>query len=429
MATQLNTLEIGDAAELQRRLTQFTRQFPQAGTVKVAFTDAQHADEVFAVPPLGEGIGLDAGCIAKLFTAALLSALILRRRIRPDDCVVALLPLREKKVRSQLLGVTVAHLLNHMHGLDDTALGAAPLRSDGTIDCDALCMELLCTPPLFAPGALYNYGRAGGYLAGALVEQLYARPFGSVLESELLKPLGVRLVVGDRSCVGDTTPLVCPSTGGHWRLTEMDVLKFLAQQLTSSDDSQSCSSLWPILQSASQRLPAWSPTEQSINLGWKGYGQGWYGHDGRASDSSMLARINVERRIALVISCAGFSGNDPSYVALSRLFRDWFPELTRIDAPRSTNTEATRSLDLGAFTGTYQTRASSIAVYLRDGELFMRIGDQAQRAHRLRAATETLFLAAPAEHDVYPYVQFIRPAGEGRHEYLWNGQNVWRRCS
>lgn len=431
MATQSNLVEIGRTADLQLRLSKFVRQFPQAGAVKIAFTDAQHAAEVFTAAPRGDGIGLHASCIAKLFTSALLSTLVLRKMIRPTDGVAALLPIREKKVRGLLRGMTVAHLLNHTHGLDDTALGSVPLLSDGTIDCNALCAELISTPPLFAPGALYNYGRGGGYLAGSVVEQLYAKPFGGVLETELLKPLGIRLVVGDHSCVAHATLLACPSTGGHWRLTEMDVLKLLAQRLRSSDGTDS-QILWdhlPIMQSASQRLPGWSPTEQSINLGWKGYGQGWYGHDGRAPDSSMLARINVERRVALVISCAGFSGNDPSYVVLSRLFRDWFPELTRIDAPRSMDKAAAQCLNLGKFAGTYRTRASSIVVGQSESELFMHMGGQAQRAHRLRAAAENLFLATPAEHDVYPYVQFIGPAADGRHEYLWNGQNVWRRCA
>lgn len=423
MTTQLNALDVGNAAELQLRLSSFARQFPRSGAVKIAFAHAQHAGEVFTTTPQLEHSGIHASCMAKLFTSALLSSLILRQKIQPHDPVASLLPVREQKVRTALSALTVVHLLNHTHGLDDTALGSVPLHADGRIDCNALCTELVSTPPLFLPGTLYNYGRAGGYLAGALIEQLYERPFRTVLNTELLQPLGVRLVVGDQSCVGHPAPVVCPSRGGHWLVTEMDVLKLLARQLASSDSPLA------IMRAASQRLPGWSPTEKSIHLGWKSYAPGWYGHDARGLNSSMLARMNVELGVALVIGCAGFSGNDPAYIALSRLFRDWFPELTQIDAPRPLNKMTGQSLNLDTFAGTYRTRATAIVVDHRGGELFLRRADQAGPAHRFRGAADNLFLAVSAAPGVFPYVQFIGANADNPHEYLWNGQNVWRRTS
>lgn len=431
MATQTDALQIGDVTELELRLSKLARQFPQAGAVTVAFTDVRHECRAFTTPSRdGDEMGLPAGCMAKLFTSALLSRLVLLRKINPDDSVVALLPIHEREVRAQLVGVTVAHLLNHAHGLDDSALGAAPLLSNGSIDCNALCSEMVSAPSLFAPGALYNYGHGGGYLAGAIVEQLYAMPFASVLQSELLEPHGLRLVIEEQAGA-DAVALVCPSTGGDWYVTELQLLKLLAQQLAApeSPTPSPAADHLSIMRACSQRLPGWSPTEKSINLGWKGYGWDWYGHDGRSASSSLLARINAKGKFALVISCVGFSGIDPSYVLLSRLFRDWFPEIGRIDAPRSIDPAAAQDMDLGAFTGTYRTRASTVVVGRTDRELFVRLGDQGGRPHRLIAAADNLFLTAPAVRDAFPFMQFIRPAADGRHEYLWNGQNVWRRCA
>jgi hypothetical protein len=66
---------------------------------------------------------------------------------------------------------------------------------------------------------------------------------------------------------------------------------------------------------------------------WPAIGWDWYGYDRRSTNSSLLARINAKGKLALVISCVGFSGIDPSYVLLSGLFREWFPAIGRIDAP------------------------------------------------------------------------------------------------
>jgi hypothetical protein len=210
----------------------------------------------------------------------------------------------------------------------------------------------------------------------------------------------------------------------------MEVLALFAQQVAASSPMNPERPAGPlaIMQAASHPLPGWSPIEKSIHFGWKGYRPGWYGHDARSPNASMLARMNVERGVALVISCVGFAGNDPAYLALSSVFGDWFPELTRIDAPRPLDALSAQRLDLGAFTGTYRTRATSIVVTQQQGALFLRREDQVGEGHRYRGAQDDLFLIASAAPGAFPYVQFIRPATD-RPQYLWNGQNVWRRCA
>lgn len=81
--------------------------------------------------------------------------------------------------------------------------------------------------------------------------------------------------------------------------------------------------------------PAWmEPDREIYQLGMERIRMDWYGHDGRAPNASMLARINVKRRVALVISCVRFFQESIRVMSFClACSATGFPGLTRIDAP------------------------------------------------------------------------------------------------
>jgi hypothetical protein len=191
-----------------------------------------------------------------------------------------------------------------------------------------------------------------------------------------------------------------------------------------------------IMLSQSHALSGWNPTEKSINFGWKNYGADWYGHDARWRSSSLLARINTRHRVAIVISSERFTGSDPVYLVLARMFGEIFPDLVTIDVPALLGADAARDMDYTVFTGVYRTRASEVILSQDPQGLFLRVpggsisGGAASspgRTYRLRAARENVFLTSPAELEVFPYLQFLGTSAGGCYDYLWNGHNLWRR--
>jgi CubicO group peptidase (beta-lactamase class C family) len=416
---------------LQRALDELSQQYPQMGEVCVVLVDGQTRQRAVAGcdPDAPLGVATRASCVAKLFTVALLINLLARAKVDVQEEVRVYLPVPEPQRRA-LAGITFAHLLNHSHGLDDSVLLRCPLRPDDRVDTDSLCRELLASPPLFDPGDLHSYGSAGAYLASAVLEHLYDRPFRTLLERELLDGLGLVL----EESPDPTVAAVCPATGGRWLLTPRDLATMLASHL------ELAAGVHGVLQghlgrmlACSQSLPGWNPTEQGVHLGWKGYGADWYGHDGRWSYSSLLGRINTRHRVAIAIGTTCFTGRDPVYLLLSRLFGARFPELTGINVPTLLSVPEARSMDRAPFKGVYRSRASTVTVFEEGEQLFLRPASHntaaagTPRTYRLRPARNEIFVTAPAELQVFPYVQFIRPSVRGCYEYLWSGQNLWRR--
>ncbi len=401
------------------------------GNVSVALVDAQHRQcTLICNAPEGQpGADTRASCVAKLFTATLLSNLLVRAGIGLSREVAECLPL-DGVQRRGLAGVSFTHLIDHSHGLDDSALTHCPVAPDGTVDAGALCRDLLAAPPLFEPGELHSYGSAGAYLAGAAIEHLYGRPFCDVLEQELLGPLGILL----REAADGKVPKVCPANGGRWLLSARELAQLLAVHLEMAiGGSPGVRGHPDLMQADSRPLPGWNPTELGIRFGWKDYGGAWYGHDGRWSGSSLLGRINTRRRVAIAIGATDFTRRDPVYAILEGLFGEQFPEVAGIRVPMLLSAEEAQRADREAFKGVYEARTCAVAVFEEGGQLLLRIeGRSASRtppgAYRLRAAQENVFMTSPSGLELFPYVQFLRPSRSGRYQYLWNGQNLWRRA-
>jgi hypothetical protein len=171
------------------------------------------------------------GCLTKLITAGLLASELPDLSLDVGAVLAACEP--------ALAGVTLLHLLEHTHGLDDSLLHAAPLDAHGRIDVGELAGALGVVPRLAVPGAVYSYSNAGAWLAAAVLEHRYGCRYADLLGSALaLRRL--------------PQAQLCAALGRRFTLPVGALLSFL--QVTAS--SWPCSSPW-------RQLPGWNLSNEA----------------------------------------------------------------------------------------------------------------------------------------------------------------------
>lgn len=136
--------------------------------------------------PLTPGTLFQIGSISKIFTATLVMRLVEQGKLDLDTPVIAWLPDLPLADDNARITVTLRQLLSHAggfegdyfvdHGHGDDALTKA-VAEFGTLR--------QWTPP----GALWAYNNAGFVLAGAVVERVTGKPFETVMQEEIFKPL------------------------------------------------------------------------------------------------------------------------------------------------------------------------------------------------------------------------------------------------
>lgn len=93
-------------------------------------------------------------------------------------------------------GITVRHLLQHTHGLEDF-YGSDAYREDTGLSIDEstsdeLAAWSLAQPLRFAPGSDWSYGLAGYVLLGYLLETVSGSSYVELVDDEVLTPLAIR---------------------------------------------------------------------------------------------------------------------------------------------------------------------------------------------------------------------------------------------
>ncbi len=346
------------------------------------------------------------GCLAKLFTAMLARRAFEERRLAPDEQASDLF--MAGAARRALRGITVRHLLEHTHGLDDSLLCALPRDSRGRVDAEALAHAVRAMAPLGIPGALYSYGNAGAWVIAALLERLNCRPYAVQLVETLLEPLGLD--------ARGSAASICPATGGELALDATDLLNLVAEAAFAAPD------VWPDEECAGDYgfatpLPGWNPLERGIYLGWKYHGAGWLGHQSVWPGHSVLVRAHPRRRLALIAA----STDHPAAVVAARVFGAHLPELFELKIP------ARRTAILGRPTGAFRSAAWRVDVHDVDDELELRArrADTAEECSAvLRAVVPGLWLTRPVL-SVFPHVEVV----ELDRAYLWNGRFVLPRSA
>ena len=359
-----------------------------------------------------------AGCLAKLITARLVTEAVEDGHLHWSDEIDDVLPSKHLS-RRKLAGVTVRHLLEHTHGLDESALDRVPRRSDGFIDAASLC-DGLAARRIFSPGALYSYGSVGGWLAGAALESVYRKRYAQLLDQrDLMCP----------AASGEAVPAetICPATGEDLQLTGAQWLTFIHQHI--GDSATPRRSLALALCEKQIPLPGWHLSEQAISLGWKSYGEGWFGHNSNLSQGSAILRVNPPERIAIVI---GVEGTGQAALALPGLFGHSFPELRNLRPPRLLSPDECRAIRYDQYVGTYSQSARKHVVKLaREDALELSSYDAHANRHCgpswLRPARGGLFIPEPPQEGHLRFVQFIANQDSDDFEYLWNGSQLWRK--
>jgi CubicO group peptidase (beta-lactamase class C family) len=351
------------------------------------------------------------GCLAKILTATLAWKVLAKARIDVDTLLGSLVDLGAS---STALGrITLRHLLDHTHGLDDSLI-VSPTLLDGFIDVIDLARRASTVRPLAQPGALYSYGGVGAWLVAATLERLAARPYAKLLFDELLAPLGICL---DSSRAATGRP--CPANGGALALTIADWIRVLGVAAANpalrdaTDDVPS--SVAP--------LPGWNPLERGVLVGWKYHGRGWFGHQSVWPGSSGLVRVNPRRRIEIAL----LSRDHAASVIAARIFGEALPELFEFRVPLSLASGAVPTLL--ACVGCYASGRWHVEIRQSETELDLCVEDNhvgtRQCALLSPAAARTFFVRGPAIES-FPYVQLV---GESDSEvtHLWNGRFVLRR--
>lgn len=128
--------------------------------------------------------------ITKTFTAVLIMQLIEAGKLDLEGKLIDYLPFYRKNTGQR---VTIHHLLSHSSGIPDH------LRIPGFWQNQMLLrysrkefVHQFCSGDLeFEPGSKYQYNNSGYYLLGLVIEEVTGKSFDTVLQDNILKPLGM----------------------------------------------------------------------------------------------------------------------------------------------------------------------------------------------------------------------------------------------
>jgi CubicO group peptidase (beta-lactamase class C family) len=321
-------------------------------------------------------------------------------------------------------GIAVRHLLEHTHGLEDLPLSEVQVTAGGFLDAAVLLSSVAGRAPLSEPGRLYSYGDVGALIAGVLLELRFAMPYAKLLRERLLMPCGITGLQAGEPPGPQMQGRICPSTGGALTVAVEAVLKFVAHRTLRGNDlpAQSDGRTTPLT-----ILPGWSLLERGIYLGWKYYGFGWYGHNSNLPGAAALVRVNVSRRVALVI----VSRDRPPARIAAALFGKLLPDLIDLRLPRGLGVAQSSRLDARRYVGAFRNGGQRLEVALSSRaqlELRMWPGTSPAEADpaALVPAEDDVFLVdrAGAVPGVPPFIQFLHRGARG-FNYLWDGRRIW----
>lgn len=326
------------------------------------------------------------GSTTKMFTAAALVQMALDGRMdlrRPIGAYVSGLD-------TAIAKLTLDQLLSHMAGLqnDDPPSG----RSDES----ALGREVRSWKAnrLFAPpGEVFSYSNVGYWLAGYVAETVAGKPYATVIEDEILKPLGMTrstfhldmastypLAQGHRGSAGKAfvvrpvpdNPAGWPS--GALFSTANDLCRWV---LALVNDGQIEGKL--VLRKGTFEQLAAAHTDVSGTRTKYGYGLALVNHRGfqmlehggtRAGYGSFI-RIIPERKVGIVILTNRQGQQLPKTVErISEL-------LLPLEAKKNISPPQAQEMtvaEMSEYVGVYNNGGEPVEIFIREGRLFLRIG-------------------------------------------------------
>jgi CubicO group peptidase (beta-lactamase class C family) len=125
------------------------------------------------------------GSVTKQFTAALLLKQVERGRLALNDPIGKHLT----GLHAEVAAVPIEQLLNHTSGMKRSVSTPARRLEDMTVDT---LLGIAAGGKLETkPGTTWTYSNAGYVVLGILVEKLYGKKYGAVVQDEIAGPLGL----------------------------------------------------------------------------------------------------------------------------------------------------------------------------------------------------------------------------------------------
>jgi CubicO group peptidase (beta-lactamase class C family) len=359
------------------------------------------------------------GCLVKLLTATLVLEAVAAGDLDLDARALDYLPDIDRHSRP-LQHVTLRHLLEHTHGIDDSLMGNECPRQADRIDVHRLSEYIAATPPLSPAGERYSYSQVGCLLLGAVLEQRFDDSYGRLV-ARLLEPLGIH--PGDSTGPsGAGAPPISPAFEAHWLLSAQELLRIVGHcARVSFGPARTVTA-----------LPGWSPIERGICVGWKSYGDDWFGHASDLRGHLTIVKAFPATGTVLLASTGDYA---PSAI-LSAVFGAVLPRSHQVRLPRLLSPAERRGLELNPYVAEFENAALRIAVRpAGEGTVMVSVMDRRPDRRDEAGPAEIHSKALPARDDLFvcqsaagdfALLQFVlsQPRGFG---YLWNGRSMFRR--
>ena len=137
--------------------------------------------------PAAPDTGYRVASITKTVTATLVMQLVEAGRLRLDEPVTSYLGWLGAPLRRS--GVTVRHLLTHSSGMiRDASCGWG---DNEFLDSDTLRRDVLARATNAEPSVGFNYSNVAYALLGEIIEAVSGRPFSSMVERKVVRPLAL----------------------------------------------------------------------------------------------------------------------------------------------------------------------------------------------------------------------------------------------
>ena len=236
--------------------------------------------------PREQPLWLDIGCVSKLVKSTTMQSVLKGQSNALKRRLVDIVDVGDGHDLSE---VTLEHLLNHTHGIDEPQGIEVQRTGDGRIDVPAV-MKLMGPEPLHPSGTMYSYSRVGPWLIAAVLEAMCGERFIDIVRQVLPAAFPA-----DRNCEG-----LCPAVGGPVRVdAEKVLMEFVRATAFSTPLAMRQVKIGPAL---SVPYPGWHPQERAISAGWKTYSHGWYGHQAILTETPMVVRVAPSDGFGLLVS-------------------------------------------------------------------------------------------------------------------------------
>lgn len=364
-------------------------------------------------------------CGAKLFTSLLVLQACARFGLPLDQTLADMLPapLRQD-LPDCVLPTTLAQLLAHTHGLGGTMVEHASFAHDGYLDLTPGIAAVAHEGILHPPGRHYGYGVLGYLVLGHLLERLYHQRYADIVREHLLAPLATPVLPP----LSLSLP-ACPASG-RGLAVPLPWVTTLCQHLLQ--DSLATTGIdYRLFRQITRHpapLPGWSMQIEASCLGWRHFGQQWYGHNGLDGGSLFWLRLNPERGLALCLMAHTGTGNPGLLPAC--LFAQHYRELALNPANQPAIDPGFHLQANLALLGHYGSPCRDYHLFAHEGRVMLEISCATNDSARVPKYRTWLY---PAQHGLFylarpwrrvVFVQLI-PEPHTAEFALWDHDCLW----